>query len=226
MIILVCLSSIAVAQKHQSKSLPAALTEDKKPKLSEIEKAVLDEVNTARREPQKYIEYLEIYKKSLHKNLLILPDGNRIVMTEGLTAINDALSDLKKMSPINLLTASNGLTAVASDQLKDLQENVTLGHKGKDGSLLDVRMLKFGTVGVNYAENISYGADKARDIVLAFIIDDGVKSRAHRKNIFSSDFNIFGVACGKEKRGEFLCVTEFADSFSEREKPLGTMRAF
>ena len=46
------------------------------------------------------------------------------------------------------------------------------------------------------AENIDFGCDTGRSIVLSLCIDDGVSSRGHRKNIFSPDLKKIGIFCG------------------------------
>jgi uncharacterized protein YkwD len=97
-----------------------------------------------------------------------------------------------------------------------LQENPKLKHLGKDGSDLPARLLKVGFAGEDIAENISYRVDTPREIVMNMIIDDGYKSRAHRKNIFSTRFKLFGIACGLGQDKKTLCVAEFANSFDER----------
>ena len=100
-------------------------------------------------------------------------------------------------------------------QLTDLMENDKLGHRGKNGSDLSARMAKFGSFGNINAENISYYAQDPRQIVLMMIVDDGVKSRSHRKNIFSSVLTVVGIAFGKGNVGQGLCVVDFADRFSD-----------
>lgn len=49
------------------------------------------------------------------------------------------------------------------------------------------------------SENVSFGWGDARDIVLQMIIDDGVKSRGHRENLFGSHYKKIGVASGEHK---------------------------
>ena len=184
--------------------------------LSAIEDAVIKEINEARNTPQKYVGYLEEYRKALKGKILYLPNSTPLAMIEGAPAIEDAINDLKKLPKLDDLKNSRGLNRVARSQLEDLIENPNLGHKGKDGSLLDQRLLRYGLVGLVYAENISYKISVAREVVLAMIIDDGVKSRSHRKNIFSPSFKLFGIACGTAKDTTALCVAEFADNFSEK----------
>jgi hypothetical protein len=183
--------------------------------LSAVEDAVLKEINEARNNPQKYVGYLEEYRKLLKGNVLHLPNSTPLVMIEGAAAVDDAINDLKKLPKFDDLKNSRGLNRVAKSQLEDLIENPKLGHKGKDGSLLDQRLLRYGQVGLVYAENISYKVSVAREVVLAMIVDDGLKSRSHRKNIFSPSFKLFGIACGTAKNSTAICVAEFADDFSE-----------
>ena len=191
---------------------PAAV----KTTLSPFEVAVVEEINQARNDPQKFVTYLEEYRKYMKGTILSIPNKTRLQMIEGLPAIEDAISDLKKMTKGNAYEVSGGLSKVAQMQLADLQENPTLKHRGKDGSDLEMRLLKVGFAGNAIAENISYQTDKAREIVMNMIIDDGYKSRSHRKNIFSQTFKLFGIACGAASDKTTLCVAEFANTFKEK----------
>jgi uncharacterized protein YkwD len=185
--------------------------------LSAMEKAVFDEINAARKEPKKYIRYLEDYKKLFKGNTLYLPNEPRLETMEGAAAIDDAISFLKTVPPwLEAYRLSDGLNKSAALQLKDLMIDSSIGHRGRDGSTLPSRLQKFGEFGSIYAENISYFGATPRDMVLMWIIDDGLKSRSHRKNIFSSTFKVIGVASGKGKKGESLCVLNLADSFIEK----------
>ena len=198
----------------KSVSKPSAA--ENKPFLSAMETAVIEEINQARQNPQKFVIYLEEYKKSMKGNVLYLPNQNGVVMNEGAAVIDDAISDLKKLSKLNSYLASEGIFKAANLQLADLQENSALSHKGKDGSDVEIRLFRFGMPGINFAENISYKALTARDIVMNMILDDGVKNRPHRKNVFSSKFNKIGVACGIGNQKDMICVAVFADTFVEK----------
>lgn len=38
------------------------------------------------------------------------------------------------------------------------------------------------------AENIAYGTQNGKDTVISLLIDDGIKSRSHRKNVLSEKY--------------------------------------
>ncbi|MGI8788389.1 MAG: CAP domain-containing protein [Pyrinomonadaceae bacterium] len=194
---------------------PVVKTEQKV-SMSALEQSVAEEINAARTDPKIYLPYLEEYRKSLKGNVLYLPNSSGIAMIEGASAIDEAIEELKKMPKTDAFAVTNGMNKVAKIHLDDLMDDDTLGHKSKDGSDLTARFSRVGFSDGRIAENISYKVDKAREVVLTMIIDDGLKSRSHRKNIFSPTFKLLGIACGKGKSNTALCVAEFADAFAEK----------
>jgi hypothetical protein len=65
------------------------------------------------------------------------------------------------------------------------------------------------------AENITYGRHGAREIVLALIVDDGVRGRGHRKNIFNPTYDVAGAAYGPHARFGSVCSIDFASGYAE-----------
>ena len=65
-----------------------------------------------------------------------------------------------------------------------------------------------GTAAVD--EAIAYGSDRAEDLVLQLIIDDGVPDRGHRRILFSPDYTLIGVACASHRVWRQVCVLDFA----------------
>ncbi|WP_298439109.1 CAP domain-containing protein, partial [Geobacter sp.] len=64
-------------------------------------------------------------------------------------------------------------------------------------------------------ENVSYGPDDPRTVVIQLIIDDGVPGRGHRKNIYSPAFGVAGVACAPHPVYGTACAIDFAGGFKE-----------
>lgn len=212
LMILAAASSFAVTAQKKLETVSV-----KQPILNSasIEQSVLDEINAARSDPQKYIKYLEDYRKLFKGNLVDIPNQSQLQTNEGTVVIDEAIAFLKQLTKLEPYKFSNGLNQSAKTHLTDLMENDTLGHRGKDGSDPTVRMKRFGRFGSINAENISYFAQDARQIVMMMIIDDGWKSRSHRKNIFSPQLKVVGIAFGTGKTRQGLCVINFADSFSD-----------
>ena len=204
--------NVAVVPKRENNLLRT----ETKIEVSAIAKSVLDEINTARTEPEKYIEYLKEYRNSFKGNTVFLPNRVQIQTNEGIAPVDEAIEFLKQIPKLQPYGLSGGLNQISNAQVTDLMENPSLGHTGKDGSNISQRFAKFGRSGSFAAENISFYAETPRRIAIQMIIDDGVKSRRHRKNIFSPNFNFVGIAFGKSKAGEGLCVVDFADFFTEK----------
>ena len=68
-------------------------------------------------------------------------------------------------------------------------------------------MRQYGQIISCYGESLSFGCIDAKEIILQLIIDDGSKSRGHRKNIFSPDFNFMGCYTGMHRDlGKMTCI--------------------
>ncbi len=184
--------------------------------LSKMETSVVEELNTVRRNPLDYIKYLEEWHRATDGTIIKMKNQPPIKTIEGASAIVEAVEDLKKTAGLKDFQVGEGLTAVARAQLADLQENSELGHYGKDGSDLKVRLGRFGKATGKCGENICHRGASARDVVRIFLVDDGVTQRSHRKAVLSKNFTQIGVACGAGKKSESLCVVVFADSFKDK----------
>jgi len=184
--------------------------------LSPLEQAVVHEINRARTVPKEYSSLLEQYKRYYDKKLLRLPGETPILTKEGAGAVVEAIRFLHSMKSISPLTPSKGMSSGARDHVMDQGSSGSTQHKGSDGSQPWDRVNRYGTWEKSIAENIAYGNDKARNIVMFLIVDDGVSSRGHRKNIFNPDFRVIGVACGHHATYRTVCVITFAGGYKEK----------
>ena len=184
--------------------------------LSPLENAVVYEINMARTAPRNYASFLEQFKKYYDGKLLKLPKKTPILTEEGVGAVVEAIRFLRSMKPTSPLNPSRGMSWGARDHVKDQGSSGSSQHKGSDGSQPWDRVNRYGTWEKSIAENISYGSDKARNMVIGLIVDDGVPSRGHRKNIFNPDFRVIGVACGRHSTYGTVCVINFAGGYKEK----------
>ena len=52
--------------------------------------------------------------------------------------------------------------------------------------------------------------DIAQEIVLGWIVDDGIKDRGHRKGLFHELHNYFGAYCLIDMYGTVICAVELS----------------
>jgi len=184
--------------------------------LSPLENAVVYEINMARTAPKDYASLLEQRRKYYDRKILRLPGETPILTKEGVRAVDEAIRFLRSIQPLPPLIPSKGMSSGAKDHVKDQGSAGSSQHKGSDGSQPSDRVNRYGTWEKSIGENISYGSNQARDIVMGLIIDDGVPSRGHRKNNFNSDFRVIGVACGPHPTYRTVCVITFAGGYIEK----------
>jgi uncharacterized protein YkwD len=181
-----------------------------------LENAVVYEINMARTAPGEYSSLLEQYKKYYDKKVLRLPGGTPILTKEGVGALVEAIRFLRFIQPLPPLTPSKGMSLGARDHVTDQGSSGSSQHKGRDGSQPWDRVDRYGTWEKSIGENIAYGTDKARNIVIGLMIDDGVPGRGHRTNIFNPDFRVIGVACGHHATYGTVCVIILAGGYKEK----------
>jgi uncharacterized protein YkwD len=167
--------------------------------------AVIRELNLARENPSLYA--------------MFVAEARPFHMIEHGRAVDEAVRFLKKARPLPSLTLSTGMSRAAADHCSE-QIDGQLGHDGNDRSSPGDRIGRYGSWSTTWGENISYSRKTAREIVLALIIDDGVRSRGHRKNIFNPKFNYAGAAFGPHALYRTVCTIDFAGGYAERGAPL------
>ncbi|MDR2576344.1 MAG: CAP domain-containing protein [Treponema sp.] len=164
--------------------------------LSNLEKDIILEINMARTDPKKYAEIyidpkLGAYAKECYEELI-------------------------KSESRPVLFPKKGLSQAAKDHVTDTGPKGAVGHDGTDGSSMSSRINRYGTWRSGASENISYGYNTAREIVLQLLIDDGVTSRGHRKNIMDKNSRYVGVATGPHSIYRYMCVQDFAVDYTDK----------
>jgi len=124
----------------------------------------------------------------------------------------DEMLALKSMAVFKPALA---LSRSSADHAKDMGRTGQTGHVSSDGSTMDTRIKRYGDWRGMIAENCSYGFDDPLSIVLQLLIDDGVPSRGHRRNIFNPKALFVGVSIQPHKRYGFNCVQDFAGGITD-----------
>jgi uncharacterized protein YkwD len=167
--------------------------------------AVIQELNLARENPKLYATFVAESRPS-H-------------MIEHGRAVDEAVRFLQKTRPLQPLALSSGMSRAAADHCAE-QVGGQLGHEGSDRSHGGERISRYGAWINTWGENISYSRRNAREVVVALIVDDGTRSRGHRKNIFNPKFNYAGAAFGPHARYRTVCTIDFAGGYAERAESL------
>ena len=175
---------------------------------------IVREMNLARQNPAQYATYIAELRSHFRGNLLALPGRIAMRTKEGTRAVDDAIRFLQNASPQAPLTFSPGMSRAAADHCAE-QAGGGMSHRGRGGSTTGDRINRYGTWSGTWGENLSCGRSSAREIVMALIIDDGLRSRKHRANIFSRNFNYAGAAVGRHAQYRTICSIEFAGSYVE-----------
>ena len=165
--------------------------------LSDVERQVIVEINMLRTDPAQYAaSFVEPLRKYYHGMLLERPREIAIRTKEGVRALDECVKELASTKAVGILSPKKGLALAARDHARDQAKTGSTGHTGSDRSTASDRMNRYGKWNLSAGENIDYGNGQARRIVLSFLIDDGVPSRGHRKNLMDGNFNFVGVAIG------------------------------
>jgi len=99
------------------------------------------------------------------------------------------------------------------DHYVDIAPKGLASHTSSDGKrTYKDRIEKHASWGGAIFEAILYGhkQPRPRDVVLAWVIDDGFKSRAHRKNLFNGTHKEISIIAGPHSSAEFCYIAIFA----------------
>ena len=184
--------------------------------LSPFEKELLNELNLARSNPQQYAELLKEHLLNFTTEKNFKANGKLYATHEGKKAVEEAITFLESQAPQGEMKLAKGMTLAARDHVKELGPLGKTGHYGSDGTDPLKRVKKYGVFSGEFSENISYSSQNARGHLIALIVDDGVASRGHRKNIFNPALKTVGVGCGDHVKFTTMCVMDYAGKYTDK----------
>lgn len=190
------------------------------------EQFVVTELSRVRLHPKEYAKWLRTQLKYFQGTLWRLPEHVPIRTQEGPAALQELIDFLESTPVIGPLHWNEGLSHAARQLVLEQGPTEQTGHKGPNGSTMQSRLLKFGLYQSLAGEVINYGDEKPRWTVMQLLIDDGVASRGHRKNIFNPEFHVAGAAIGLHAGYGTMTVVDLADDYTGnpeyQERPVST----
>ncbi len=169
---------------------------------------VMEEMNRLRMDPQAYISVLEEYRAQFQGDQVIRPGRITIQTREGVAAVDEAIRFLRRQPPLPPLRPDRILSLTAMDHVVDQGPTGFVGHYGSDGWDFSTRAIRRG--GDPYGgENISYGYDTAREVLIQLLVDDNIQDRGHRVNLFRPGYVRAGVGCGPHSLFYYMCVIDY-----------------
>ncbi len=171
---------------------------------------ILEEHNRVRENPSKYAdEVLTPMLQYFNGNIYQEPGEVGIITQEGKKAVEECIAELKTMSAKPKLSFAKGLCSSAQWLADDQASTGQIGHTGSDGSNPGERMSRYGTWKITWAENCAYGSKTPRRIITQLLIDDGVPSRGHRKNMMNENFKKIGIGYSDKDKAPYGAVSVF-----------------
>ncbi|MFI5204597.1 MAG: CAP domain-containing protein [Flavobacteriales bacterium] len=159
--------------------------------MTDTERDVIYYCNLARLDPKKFADtYVTDYIKTNVK--------------KETSYTRSLVRDLKKARPMYVLQGSQDLYQCAYDHAVKSGKKGTTGHQE-----LVKRMKKFAPARNPYGENCDYGNDNALDIVMSWLIDEGVSDLSHRKNMLDKEYTSAGVSIQPHKKMRVNAVMDF-----------------
>ncbi len=170
--------------------------------LNEIVHAQSEEVlkimNEARTNPQEFLTVrliTYIHQKGMEEN----------------SYAKSLVEELKSANKVSPLKSSPVLAKLARGHAVDMGTKGKVGHDSSDGTTFVNRIRKKIKTGM-IAENCDYGNSNPLDIVMSLLIDDGITSLGHRKNILFPKLNYVGIAIEPHKTYRMNCVMDFSEN--------------
>jgi uncharacterized protein YkwD len=126
------------------------------------------------------------------------------------TYVKSLIETLRKQPKLPPLAAHEGLSTSAQTHADAMGKSGKVGHQSPTGKNYNERIrdqLKNKTVLI--AENCSYGITKPVDIVIDLLIDEGIATLGHRKNMLTPSLVNIGIGIASHKVYGTNCVMDF-----------------
>ena len=162
-----------------------------------LEREVVEEINFARTQPKEYVKArLQPY----------------VDAGTASKAVKECINEMKRMAALKPLQVAAGLTLTAREWVALQGPSGYIGHDNPPWK----RFGKYGYYSGWPGENISYGYNDAKTIVITLLEDDKVPGHGHRNNILNPGFAYIGVGFGPHEKYGYMCVQDFTGWYKDK----------
>jgi len=174
--------------------------------LNTLKTEIFNEHNKIRKNPKSYIPILEKHLTYFKDDVMYKPNDPVGIMTqEGSKAFKECINFLKSCAPVKELQMNSSLSKSAQDHASDIGPKGLTDHIGSDGSEPGDRIERYLQWDVTIAENLDFGGKTGEEVIVSLIVDDGVKNRGHRSNVFKNDVKYIGIGLSQHKSDYEVC---------------------
>jgi len=188
--------------------------EPRDPNVIPFSNEIANEINLLRSDPVAYADnvVMKRYEKFVDDFIYKLPTGENLKTKEGRKLVKETADYLRTLKPIPSITASIYLENASLDHGSDISFNNIFSHTGSNGASLRERVERYGQWRGSLGENMDFGTNKPSDIITNLLIDDGVSTRGHRKNLLNPDYKFVGACVGPHSSYRFFSVMDFCNN--------------
>lgn len=133
---------------------------------------------------------------------------------KGVKEFKEVVKILKSTEPLDTFVIKYGLEKSAEIHAEDCSKRNIMGHFGSDKSNPQQRMLRYAMVN-QVSENIAFGGKTAKETVMMWLIDKGIKNRGHRKTLLNKDLKFIGVAIRPFRKYGNIVVADFCQLYQD-----------
>lgn len=123
--------------------------------------------------------------------------------------VKSLFKDLYKLTELPCLYPEKDLYKAALYHARDMGKTGKVSHNSSNGKSFPERLKWYIPKTYTIGENCDYGNNSPLEIVMRLLIDKGVASLGHRKNILDADFEKIGVSIQPHKVYGQNCVMDF-----------------
>ncbi len=120
--------------------------------------------------------------------------------------VTSLIKDLEKAKASDAFAPMNDLYGEAKNHAGDMGKSGNIGHNTSKGENFQKRIVTLKKTYTVVFENCQYGYDKALDVVMDLLIDEGITDYGHRKALLNSSLQYVGVSFQKHKKFKWNCV--------------------